>query len=547
MGCGRRKMPSSKSRRFNRKKAVTFELVYRPLRNTDECEHLLRQKDHSTVESSGTNESSNNELSLPYKREQFELGEFGLPDDGYDYSQHFRTIGGTGGVYMAAPGMEDATSATVQSFQLREDESRRISFGKSEDWPALTRRPEDQLLQSTSIAEIQRLRKENPDLDQVFAELDSEDELNMEGADEDNNVDEERIRDEYVAVDDILQDDFVALANARPIRFLSSAGEATGSPLVIGQNNSSKRRQSVIDNQFDELLRAYELGEELDDFDVNGSSLQGYGSNTENGLEDDDGTQPSETALLLGYTENDRSIDDDEASEAENEALTSKFKSEQHAELQLTRAMDTLIDSYKRVSVEEAFSAIDGLEVARRSILESEKIEEKRVAELDGADSDSEDLELEGEINKMYNVREHWDCETIISTYSNLDNHPSVIDEPNSKCRPPHARDLHPVVQLDPRTRIPTRSVGFTNEESERTNGVADDFGAQRKYVNPSIASRRKGESKEEKRARKAAVKEAARARRVIKSEMKRAFASETLVQDRHAATLGKTKVVVQF
>ena len=36
------------------------------------------------------------------------------------------------------------------------------------------------------------------------------------------------------------------------------------------------------------------------------------------------------------------------------------------------------------------------------------------------------------EIEYLRNApRERWDCETIVSTYSNLENHPSVIDEPH--------------------------------------------------------------------------------------------------------------------
>ena len=36
------------------------------------------------------------------------------------------------------------------------------------------------------------------------------------------------------------------------------------------------------------------------------------------------------------------------------------------------------------------------------------------------------------EIEYLRNApRDDWDCETIVSTYSNLENHPSLIDEPH--------------------------------------------------------------------------------------------------------------------
>eukprot|EP01105_Mastigella_eilhardi_P021793 TRINITY_DN5302_c0_g1_i4.p1 TRINITY_DN5302_c0_g1~~TRINITY_DN5302_c0_g1_i4.p1 ORF type:complete len:441 (+),score=140.45 TRINITY_DN5302_c0_g1_i4:32-1324(+) len=39
-----------------------------------------------------------------YERSQFELGEYGFPDDGYDYSQHLRQIGVGGGMFVCPDG-----------------------------------------------------------------------------------------------------------------------------------------------------------------------------------------------------------------------------------------------------------------------------------------------------------------------------------------------------------------------------------------------------------------------------------------------------------
>lgn len=44
--------------------------------------------------------------------------------------------------------------------------------------------------------------------------------------------------------------------------------------------------------------------------------------------------------------------------------------------------------------------------------------------------SDEEDVADEDLFGKEEEVKEKWDCESILSTYSNLYNHPRLIEEP---------------------------------------------------------------------------------------------------------------------
>lgn len=52
--------------------------------------------------------------------------------------------------------------------------------------------------------------------------------------------------------------------------------------------------------------------------------------------------------------------------------------------------------------------------------------------QLEESDSDSEE-EIEVESGGRY--KERWDCESILSTYSNLYNHPTVITEPSDHAK----------------------------------------------------------------------------------------------------------------
>jgi protein LTV1 len=125
--------------------------------------------------------------------------------------------------------------------------------------------------------------------------------------------------------------------------------------------------------------------------------------------------------------------------------------------------------------------------------------------------------------------RAAWDVQSVLSTYSNLENHPRLIKETGAKKR----------IQIDPKTGMPVlvemgkpqKRAGRSrlaeqvqddedgsDEESEEEDGP--------EAVNLGVA-RSKSESKEEKKARKAALKEQKRSRRTEKKATKEAFKTE--------------------
>lgn len=162
--------------------------------------------------------------------------------------------------------------------------------------------------------------------------------------------------------------------------------------------------------------------------------------------------------------------------------------------------------------------------------------------------------------------KEAWDCETIVSTYSNLENHPSVIDEQHggsggfsskrrggkNRGRGDDAAFGASVIRLSETNGLPVdyvlsrrgagrggsmltaanlAAIGETGEEGvEMSRGGADEYsdeddGELGEEWRSNI--RRKGETPEEKKARKAAVKAGRRDARAAKKGLKTTFKRE--------------------
>ncbi|CAM9558541.1 unnamed protein product [Ectocarpus fasciculatus] len=159
-------------------------------------------------------------------------------------------------------------------------------------------------------------------------------------------------------------------------------------------------------------------------------------------------------------------------------------------------------------------------------------------------EEEDEEDEEEDELHDMEHHNEYlrdkpaeqWDCETIVSTYSNLDNHPSVLGtgrkaKPGRVRRAPVAEgvggegDASTAVQqvaLSAKTGLP---LGVLPERTYNDTGMVS-----------LIAGKNKGEKRdteetaEEKRRRKAEIKQNKRDKRVQKKNVKTAFTSEAKV-----------------
>jgi len=137
---------------------------------------------------------------------------------------------------------------------------------------------------------------------------------------------------------------------------------------------------------------------------------------------------------------------------------------------------------------------------------------------------------------------DNFDCESILTTYSTLYNHPKLISEPSIK-----------PIRVSGKTGIPKDVLGkgltsaalkqldMENERFEQKTRRNDEVETMTLASRVSeLSFRNKHESNEEKKARKQAVKEFRKERREEKKANRDAFKEETKMQSRNAMNLKK-------
>ncbi|KAG2138671.1 Low temperature viability protein-domain-containing protein [Suillus bovinus] len=215
--------------------------------------------------------------------------------------------------------------------------------------------------------------------------------------------------------------------------------------------------------------------------------------------------------------------------EEENDDLSSEL-SDEAPELITSREdfeamMDDFMDNYELLGrklkpVLPGDTGTEKLNTLRQAMGQDERI---RIISAD--DDDNEEL-TDDRLFAGYSAAEKedtWDCETVLTTYSNLENHPRVI----------RARASKPVpkIVLDPKTGLPTLNGDNQAPESRkgrrRLQPVAEDEGSQEPSVAKQTISRPRDESKEDKKARKQAVKAERQVRRVEKKATQEQFSTE--------------------
>uniref|UniRef100_A0A8B9Q5X5 Protein LTV1 homolog n=1 Tax=Apteryx owenii TaxID=8824 RepID=A0A8B9Q5X5_APTOW len=122
--------------------------------------------------------------------------------------------------------------------------------------------------------------------------------------------------------------------------------------------------------------------------------------------------------------------------------------------------------------------------------------------------------------------KEKWDCESVLSTYSNLYNHPKLIEEP-SQPKP---------IKISQKTGIPLHILpqkGLTAKQVERMQMINGSD-----LPRASTQPRSKNETKEDRKARKQAIKEERKERRMEKKANKLAFKLEKTRQEKELLNL---------
>merc|ERR1719410_2863437 len=128
---------------------------------------------------------------------------------------------------------------------------------------------------------------------------------------------------------------------------------------------------------------------------------------------------------------------------------------------------------------------------------------------------------------RVQDKEDKWDCESILSTYSTLYNHPKLISEKNNK------------IQLSSKTGIPKGvlgrglTAGALRQLDQGAEDMEDDVISVKSKIS-ELSIRPKHETPEEKKDRKTNLKQARRERREEKKANSEAFKSEKMRQEKN-------------
>jgi len=298
------------------------------------------------------------------------------------------------------------------------------------------------------------------------------------------------------------------------------------------------------DNNLDDDFMLKAMGEGGDDDDNDGSDV-----------DSNDGSQDWETDsdVMGGRSEDEFDDEVPDLVDFDEEETKTKFTNysmsssiiRRNKELSLLDdKFDRFMDQYGELDE----GALDGEEIGgaltegddRMEQLIKEDIEEKRtrrqnllkeqeaLKRLVTLQEERECDEFEPLEVEAGDIRERWDCESILSTYSNLYNHPKLISERKDK------------IVLSAKTGIPKDTLGrgltaaalkqLDLENNE--NYEEDDLRSVASRVS-TLSIRNKHETLEEKRVRKAALKEFRRERRIERKANTIAFKDEKQRQEK--------------
>ncbi|BGP15335.1 hypothetical protein JCM10213_005265 [Rhodosporidiobolus nylandii] len=133
--------------------------------------------------------------------------------------------------------------------------------------------------------------------------------------------------------------------------------------------------------------------------------------------------------------------------------------------------------------------------------------------------------------------RERWDCETVLSTYSNLSNHPRMLRLRDSMGNKSSKSQKAAQIKLDPKTGFPmvdgVSVLDQKKKQQEEDTIMEEDEEEEEEYEIRETVKRPRDESTSEKKARKAAVKAERQNRRQEKKGTKEMFSTEVKRQKR--------------
>ncbi|CAI9116860.1 OLC1v1018130C1 [Oldenlandia corymbosa var. corymbosa] len=414
-----------------------------------------------------------------------EILELGFPDDGYNYLLHLREIknSGAGSFYYENPKAKfEPLPPDVKAYNASKVEIARVKDDSDETSMYA-------VASKTLNAKVEKVVD-----DDIAALLD----------DSDFGSDVEDLEEDFVvkanlpeaAVDLELDKKLKLLEQPKKKSVEMNAVAVSGkSESLVESRDEKPRARRPLDEQFD-LLELQEYGTE---------------SEEENGYYDDfeEDDMRESLAEKLNHALKDRPVD----------GTGSKYV---HSGF--------LQDKQKLEDVESPESTADVIQKCKEyaEVYENESEDEKEVVFMESSDESEE-----------------WDCETIVSTYSNLDNHPGKIETPGIRRKKKlteafsgNLSSSEKIIALKGKEKLP---VDFLPGGRKAAGDKAKDANVSK--PDPIKRKQHGQESKEEKKERKAAVKEERREARKMKKEIKGLYKSEVQRAQRFAAVAGPSSV----
>lgn len=458
-------MPHRKKKSFiEKKKAVTFHLVHRSQRDPLAADEKAPQ--HVLLPA----------CKVEVEKRREEQRQFGVFfDDDYNYLQHLKEASGQTELVAAA----GPSHADRRQVHLRDEDEESEEDGDAEAAPAATLHLPSSVFASEFEEEVGLLNKAAPI---SGPRLDMDPDI-VAALDEDFNYDDP---------DNLLDDDFVCKANS-----------ASGAADVGGDGDDDSDEWEDTDEEGDSD------GRFSGDEEAGGREFLFSDEETKSRF-----TEYSMTSSVMRRNEQLTLLDDrfekfyeqfdgDEIGALDNAELEGFIEPD-------SARLEEIIKDYF-VQKEKEFLRPDDLGPKELPVVKEEE-------------EDEEEEEMETVV--VGAAEEKWDCETIISTYSNIYNRPKVIEEP-TKLKP---------IRVSGKTGIPLGvlpSRGLTTKQEERMTMINDSD-----LPRVSTQPRSKEETKEERRARKQGIKEERKERRVEKKANRTAFKEEKARQEKQLLNL---------
>ncbi|XP_057502849.1 uncharacterized protein LOC130786568 [Actinidia eriantha] len=436
-----------------------------------------------------------------------EILELGFPDDGYNYLTHLREIKNNGGgavYYHNSKAKLDQLPRDVKAYDasrveisdLNDDSNEKSIYSVASRTVGvrIQKAVDPEVVALLDDSDLSRFGSDDEDLEEDFVvKANLPDELE----DIDLNKKLNLVENAEVNLKEI--DQSKASHSQDNVVDFVEASEFRNHQLIAGEYHSDDkpRARRLLDEQFDMLEQ------------------QEYGTDGDNDYDN-------------------FMAEDDEHHESLAEKLNHALKNRTTEDLELNSEYKVPADLLHNKEKPENAEMVDSAaEIIRKCMEYAEKYENE--------DPDEDFMVVEESSDES----EVWDCETIVSTYSNLDNHPGKIEAPEVRRKKKLAETVSEalnasshVISLKGKAKLP---VDYLPQSKKYDVENVKDVTASGKE---SQKRKQHGqESKEEKKERKTAVKEERREARRVKKEMKELYKCEAQRAQRVAAFTGPSSI----